>query len=320
MNYTLHQLQVFVKVVQTKSITKASEELFLTQPAVSIQLKNFQDQFDIPLTQVVGRKLYVTDFGHEIYAMAERILHEVYAINYKTHEYNGLLTGRLLISVVSTGKYVMPYFLSEFLKENKGVDLVMDVTNKSKVLKSVQNNEVDFALVSIIPQYLKLEKETLLDNELYVVGGSTEKIPAHKITKDELKEMSLIYREEGSGTRNAMDNFFQQHKVNVRKKMELTSNEAVKQAVIAGLGNSIMPLIGLRNELLYGDLKIIPTVGFPIKTQWQLVWLPGKKLSPIAKAYIEYLAKNKKDILKKHFSWIDEISSKTPIKSRVTKK
>ena len=307
MNYTLHQLQVFAKVVQTKSITRASEELYLSQPAVSIQLKNLQDQFEIPLTEVVGRQLYITDFGKEIYSMSERIINEVYAINYKTQAYKGFLTGRLVISIVSTGKYVMPYFLTKFLKENKGIDLVMDVTNKSKVINSLQNNEVDFALVSVLPKGIKVHKVALMENQLYVIGGRDEKLPNHTISKDELKEMPLIFREEGSGTRYVMENYFDKHKINVRKKMELTTNEAVKQAVIAGLGNSIMPLIGLRNEVKSGDLKIIPTSGFPIKSQWQLIWLQGKKMSPVAQAYIEYVNKNKACILKDKFSWIDKI-------------
>lgn len=310
MNYTLHQLQVFAKVVQTKSITKASEELFLSQPAVSIQLKNFQDQFEIPLTEVIGRKLYVTDFGKEIYIMAERIINEVFAINYKTMAYKGFLSGRLLISIVSTGKYVMPYFLTEFLKENQGIDLVMDVTNKTKVISSLQNNEIDFALVSVLPEEIHVHKEILMENQLYVVGNKYEKISKNKITKNELKEMQLIYREEGSGTRLVMEQYFQEHKITVRKKMELTSNEAVKQAVIAGLGNSIMPLIGLRNEISLGDVKIIPTVGFPIKSNWHLIWLHGKKLSPVAQAYVTYIQKNKAAILEDKFSWINEIPKK----------
>ncbi|MBA2612819.1 MAG: LysR family transcriptional regulator [Bacteroidetes bacterium] len=307
MNYTLHQLKIFAKVAQTKSITKAAEELYMSQPAVSIQLKHLQDQFEIPLTEVVGRQLYVTDFGKEIYSMAERIINEVYAINYKTMSYKGYLAGRLIISVVSTGKYVMPYFLTEFLKENKGIDLVMDVTNKSKVINSLQNNEVDFALVSVLPDDMKVHKETLMENQLYVVGGRNEQLPKHIISKDELKKMPLIFREEGSGTRYVMENYFDKHKINVRKKMELTSNEAVKQALIAGLGNSIMPLIGLRNDILSGDLKILPTAGFPIKSQWQLIWLQGKKMSPVAQAYIDYIKKNKTSILRDKFSWIDEI-------------
>lgn len=305
MHYTLHQLQVFVKVVQTKSVTKASEELFLSQPAVSIQLKNLQDQFDIPLTEVVGRQLYITDFGKEIYYMAERILNEVNAINYKTMSYKGMLTGRLVISIVSTGKYVMPYFLADFLKECPGIDLVIDVTNKSKVIGSLLNNEIDFALVSVLPPALKVKKETLLINELFVVGNRSEKNRKHIITKEELKDLPLIFREEGSGTRSIMENYFHKHKIRVRKKMELTSNEAVKQAVIAGLGNSVLPLIGMRNELSNGDLKILPTVGFPIKSKWQLIWLNGKKLSPVAFTYIKYLQEKKDIILKNKFSWIE---------------
>ena len=126
MNYTLHQLQVFLKITETKSITKAAVELHLTQPAVSIQLRNLQNQFEIPLTEIIGRQLYVTDFGKEIAKASERILEEVNAINYKTMAYKGILSGKIKISIVSTGKYVMPYFLSEFANKNKGIEIEME--------------------------------------------------------------------------------------------------------------------------------------------------------------------------------------------------
>lgn len=306
MNYTLHQLHVFAKIVQLKSVTKAAEELHMTQPAVSIQLKNFQDQFEIPLTEVIGRQLFVTDFGMEVYKMSERVINEVYAINYKTMAFKGHLTGRLVISIVSTGKYVMPYFLSDFIKTNEGVDLLIDVTNKSRVIKSLQNNEVDFALVSVLPQGLKVNNEILLENELYVIGNKNEKKSKKPITKSEINSMPLIFREDGSGTRFVMEQYFKKHNIQVRKKMELTSNEAVKQAVIAGLGNSVMPLIGIRNELLNGELKIIPAIGFPIKSKWHLIWLKEKKLSPVAEAYVDYIRKNKEMVLNQHFSWINK--------------
>lgn len=138
MNYTLNQLRIFLKIVKNQSVTKASEELHLTQPAVSIQLRNFQSQFEIPLTEVVGRKIYITDFGKEIAESAENIINQVYAINYKTLAYKGQLTGRLKISIVSTGKYVMPYFLSDFIKQHDGIELLMDVTNKNSVLESLE--------------------------------------------------------------------------------------------------------------------------------------------------------------------------------------
>ncbi len=301
MNYTLHQLQVFVKVVQTKSITRASEELYMTQPAVSIQLRNFQDQFDIPLTEVIGRKLHITDFGSEIYKMAENIIAQMHAINFKTQSYKGLLTGRLSFAIVSTGKYVMPFYLSDFIKEHQGVELIMDVTNKSMVVDAVLKNNVDFALVSILPKDMNVYEEILLENELCVVSNRDLKTPKKPLTKEDLKTLPLIFRESGSGTRSVMESFFNKHKITVLKKMELTSNEAVKQAVLAGLGASIMPLIGIRNELKDGSLKIIPAAGLPIKTKWRLIWLKGKHLSPVAEAFIAYVRENKHLIEKKHF-------------------
>lgn len=301
MNYTLHQLQVFTKVVQTRSITKASEELFMTQPAVSIQLKKFQDQFDIPLTEIIKKRLRITDFGMEIYKMAERILGEVYAINYKTQAYKGFLSGRLSISVVSTGKYVMPYFLADFMQRHEGIDLVMDVTNKSKVIESLSNGDIDFALVSIVPEKLAVNEEVLMDNELYFVANKYFKLSKSKLSKDELEKHALIFREEGSATRKVMEDYFEQKNLRVRKKIELTSNEAVKQAVIAGLGISIMPIIGIREEIKSKKIKVISATGLPIKTKWRLIWLKEKALSPVAKEYLTYIRNRKDDLIQHNF-------------------
>jgi DNA-binding transcriptional LysR family regulator len=306
MNYTLNQLQIFLRIVQTKSVTKAAEELHLTQPAVSIQLKNFQDQFDIPLTELVGRKIYITDFGKEIAEAAENIINHVYAINYKTLAYKGQLTGKLKISVVSTGKYVMPYFLSEFIQQNSGIELFMDVTNKSKVVESMENNEIDFALVSILPTTLNIEKLELLQNKLFLVGNTKTKFKKDIKTKDIFKDLPLIFRESGSGTRQTMESFIQRNKLSVLKKMELTSNEAVKQALLAGFGYSIMPLIGIKNELLNNELQIIPVKGLPIKTTWSLIWLKGKKHSPASLSFLNHLKNRKSNIVQEKFSWYEQ--------------
>lgn len=306
MNYTLNQLQIFLKIVQTKSITKAAELLHLTQPAVSIQLKNFQDQFDIPLTEVVGRKIYITDFGHEIAEAAENIINQVYAINYKTLAYKGQLTGRLKISVVSTGKYVMPYFLTNFMQQHSGIELIMDVTNKNKVIENLENNEVDFALVSILPNSINIEKLDLLQNKLYLVGNVELRNKKSKNTKELFTNLPLIFREKGSGTRQTMESFIARNDISVLKKMELTSNEAVKQAILAGLGYSIMPLIGIKNELHNNELKIIPIRGLPIKTTWSLIWLKGKKHSPVSMSFLEHLKRDKSQIVHDNFSWYEQ--------------
>ncbi|MGJ3236060.1 LysR substrate-binding domain-containing protein [Marivirga sp.] len=296
MNYTIHQLQIFLKVVQKESITKASEELFMTQPAVSIQLKNFQDQFDISLYEIIGKKLHITDFGKEIAIIAERVIEELNNINYKTEAYRGMLTGKLKISSASTGKYVIPFFLEEFLSNNAGIDLVLDVTNKTKVVQSLKNNEIDFALVSVVPDLLDVEEELLIDNKLYLISSEPQ--------PDE--NMPLIYREEGSATRSAMEHYYGTHNSKVRKRLELTSNEAVKQAVIAGLGNSIMPLIGIKNELLEKQLYILPAEDLPVTTKWRLIWLKGKRMSPVAKAYLDFIRLKKQEILEEKFQWYQE--------------
>jgi LysR family transcriptional regulator, low CO2-responsive transcriptional regulator len=306
MNYTLHQLQVFLKITQECSITRAAEELHLSQPAVSIQLKNFQDQFEIPLTEIIGRKLHVTDFGKEIAEAAEKILEQVSAIDTKTAAYKGLLTGRLKISVVSTAKYVIPYFLTGFLKENPNVELKLDVTNKSMVISSLEQNEVDFGMVSLLPEVLPISYIPLMTNQLFLVAGKDYEENQHVSTNDLFSKLTLIYREKGSGTRLTMERFLIQNNIPVKKKLELTSNEAVKQAVIAGLGCSVMPLIGIKNELITGDLKIIPVKGMPIITNWNFIYLKNKKLSPVSLAFIAYLNDKKEEIIANQFDWISQ--------------
>jgi DNA-binding transcriptional LysR family regulator len=306
MNYTLNQLQIFLKIVQTQSVTKASEELYLSQPAVSIQLKKFQEQFDIPLTEIIGRKIYITDFGLEIAEAAETIINQIYAINHKTLAYKGKLTGRLKISVVSTGKYVMPYFLADFMYQHTGIELVMDVTNKNKVIESLEKNEVDFALVSVLPNNLLIEKLDLLQNKLYLVGSSKTKLKKGFSTKEIFRDLPLIFREKGSGTRQTMENFIERNNISVLKKMELTSNEAVKQSLLAGLGYSIMPLIGIKNELYNNELQIVAIKGLPIKTNWSLIRLKGKNHSPVSKSFLDYLKKEKSRIVQDKFSWYEQ--------------
>jgi DNA-binding transcriptional LysR family regulator len=306
MNYTFNQLRIFLKICQTQSITKASAALHLSQPAVSIQLKNFQEQFEIPLTELVGRKIFITDFGKEIAIAAENILNQVHAINYKTQAHKGQLTGRLKFSIVSTGKYVMPYFLTDYLKQHEGVELLLDVTNKLKVVESLQKNEVDFSLVSVLPDNIKFEKIELMQNKLYVVCNTKQVFKKKLYDKKLFEELPLIYREQGSGTRQTMEKFIQKNNLPVRKKMELTSNEAVKQAVIAGLGCSIMPLIGIKNELQNGELQIVPVKGFPIKSVWNLIWLKGKNHSPVASAFLNYLKKEKATIISEKFDWFEQ--------------
>lgn len=309
MNYTLHQLKIFLCVVKHQSVTKAAKELFLTQPAVSIQLKKLQDNFEIPLTEVVGRQLYITDFGEQVAEVCQRILDAGEEINAKANQFKGLLTGKISIAVVSTGKYVMPYFLTGFLRKHPQVRLQMDVTNKNKVVETMLNNETDFALVSVLPEQPKVEIVSLLENHLYLVANREIAGILGKglIKPEDMAHLPFIFREQGSATRMAMERYIEEQNIKVQQSMYLVSNEAVKQAVNAGLGISIMPLIGLKNELLNGDLHRIAMPGLPIVTTWMLVHNKGKALSPACLAFQEYLLANKTELIERHFSWTEKL-------------
>ncbi|WP_298763609.1 LysR family transcriptional regulator [uncultured Polaribacter sp.] len=304
MNYTLHQLEIFRKIAEVKSVTKASEQLFLTQPAVSIQLKNFQDQFNLPLFEVVGRKLYITEFGEEISKTAAKILEQVAAINYKSAQFEGELAGKLKIAIVSTAKYVMPFFLADFMKQNERIDLTMDVTNKMAVIRSLENNDCDFAMVSTIPKKLNIDRIELMKNKLYFVANKDFIVSKDRLSIKNLNENVFIFREQGSATRLAMERFLVKHKVQINKKIELTSNEALKQAIIAGLGISIMPIIGIKNELQTGELQILDVKNLPLETNWNLIWLKTKNLSMVAKAFKKHIEEEQQIITAKHFSWV----------------
>jgi DNA-binding transcriptional LysR family regulator len=305
MNYTLHQLKIFLTVTRLKSITRASEEMYLTQPAVSIQLKKFQDQFEIPLTEIIGRQLYVTDFGEEVIGISEKILEEAEVLKSITSKYKGLLTGRINISIVSTAKYVMPFFLKGFMSKYPEIEININVTNKSKVVESLKNNETDFSLISILPEEIALEKIELMDNYLFLIGPETG-----DAEKFEFNKSLFIYREEGSATKKVMMDYLQHIDFSFSKKLELVSNEAIKQSILAGLGYSIMPVIGLKNELLNKSVKIIKVPGLPIITKWNLVYNKGKKLSPASHAFLDYINANKTEIIEEFFNWQKNVVKK----------
>jgi DNA-binding transcriptional LysR family regulator len=175
------------------------------------------------------------------------------------------------------------------------------------VISSLENNEVDFGMVSLLPEDLSIEHIPLVENKLYLFAGKGYQEEEFKSTNDLFSKITLIYREKGSGTRLTMERFLIKNNIPVNKKLELTSNEAVKQAVIAGLGCSVMPLIGIKNELLNGDLQIVPVQQFPIETSWYLVWLRQKNLSPVAREFLKFIADKKEEIVQKEFAWIHRI-------------
>lgn len=307
MYFTLHQLKVFVEVADQGSITKAAEALHLTQPAVSIQLKKLQDQLEIPIIEVISRKVYLTDFGKEIAKASRKILRETDLIQTTRSSYLGLLSGDLKISIVSTAKYIMPYFLTDFLKMHPQVKLTMDVTNKATVLEHLNDNSVDFALVSVLPENLSVEKQDLMSNRLYLVRKATVAKTLPKLNLKDLQNENFVFREKGSATRQAMEQFMRSNGITTNRQITLTSNEAVKQAVLAGLGFTVTPLIGIKNELLSGQLQIVNVKGLPITTTWNLIWLKGKNQTPISAAFLTYIEENKEKIIRDKFDWYENV-------------
>lgn len=301
MNYTLHQLRVFLKVVELKSITKAAVELNLTQPAVSIQVKKLQDQFEVPLTEIIGKQLYVTEFGDVLSKKCKKIIEVADEIKDTVSQYKGLVTGKLKISVVSTGKYVIPFFVKSFMDMYPGVDISINVSNKNTVVKDLQNNTTDFALVSVLPKEIKLNKIELMDNKLYFVSKNT---PNNVVeSPKDLEQVNLLYREHGSATRVAMETYFKKHKIQASNSMELVSNEAIKQAIYADVGFSLMPIIGLRVALQTKEIKLHKLKDLPLVTKWNLVYLEDKSLTPAHAAFVSYLNEKKEQLINENFSW-----------------
>jgi DNA-binding transcriptional LysR family regulator len=202
----------------------------------------------------------------------------------------------------------MPFYLKSFLDQNKQVDLKLDVSNRKQVIGDMMNHEIDFALVSVLPNEEQFHELILMKNPLYLIGPKSQLIK--NFDSKSSKEYPLIYREEGSGTRLVMQRHFESINYSPKIKMELTSNEAVKQAVIAGLGYSMLSLLSIKNELIQKELEIIPDVQMRVRSSWRLIWLKNKQLSPVASAFINYIKQEKDSIYKENFRWVEKFENK----------
>lgn len=308
MNITLHQLKAFQAVAKYQSITKAAEAMNMTQPAVSIQIKNLQEQFSVPLTEIIGKQIHITEFGQELVDTAERIFSEMNSIETRMLELKGLLGGKIRISSVSTGKYIIPYLMSDFMKIHPHVDISLEVSNRYSVIAHLQDNDTDLALVSLLPEDLDLENISIAENNWHL-ACAFDKVDLYKqeIENGNWSKVPMILREKGSGTRTMMEKFFSERNIPLESKMELATNEAVKQAVMAGLGASVLSNFSMTQELKDKRLAIISYPGFPLKADWRLIWLKQKKHPPAVIAFIRWLGENKSEIFKDHFPALETL-------------
>lgn len=300
MHVTLRQLKSFAAVARRLSFTRAAEDLNLSQPAVSMQVKQLEAQIGQALFEQMGKKIYMTEAGNEVYRYTRTILGEIDDMEAAVASLIGLEKGTLSISVATTAHYFAPKLLSIFRERFPSVDVRLDVTNRETLLHQLAENEVDMVIMGRPPKEMELEYGTFMENPLVVIAP-----PEHPFSKERaiqvsrLGEESFIVREKGSGTRSAMERFFKHHKIKLHTTMEVSSDEAIKQSVQAGLGLSIMSRDAVQMELQLGRLTTPDILHFPILRHWYVMHRKGKRLSPLAQAFKDFLLNEAASILKK---------------------
>ncbi len=290
MNVTFRQLKLLEAVARHSSFTRASEELHLTQPAVSTQIKQLEDEVGMPLFEQMGKRIFLTEAGREMYAFSRNIAQQFRDIESVIDDMKGVKRGALTLYATATCKYFAPYLLAEFIKQHDGVQVDLQITNRENLISALQDNVPDMAFMGTPPDAIPLAHRAFMQNPLVIIARPDHPLVKRKrIPLADLVDENFILRERGSGTRNAVERFFQDRNITLNTSMEMTRNEAIKHAVIAGLGLGIVSLHTLEFELTLKKLAILSVEGFPIMKEWYLVTRNGKRLSPIAMAFHDFV-------------------------------
>ncbi len=287
---TLRQLEVFESIARLGSFTRAAEELFLTQPTVSMQIKKLTDEVGLPLFDQIGKKIYLTEAGRKLYQTCHSVFEHFEHFEMAVADMKGLKAGKLKLAVVTTAKYFAPRLLGMFCKQYPGIDVSLKVTNREHALERLINNQDDLYILGQPPKEIDTVSEAFLDNPLVVLAPVDHPlVNKKKISLKRIAEEPFLLREQGSGTRIATERIFSKHELKLNIRMELGSNEAIKQAVISGLGLSILSRHTLALDTPFGQLAVLDVVGFPIERHWHYAYLSDKKLSVVAEAFLGYL-------------------------------
>ena len=287
---TLRQLQIFEASVRLGSFSRAAEELFVTQPTVSMQIKKLSDALGTPLFEQVGRKVRPTEVGNELYEACRKIFESLANLEMKVSDHKGMKRGRLRLGVVTTAKYFVPEVLGEFCRQYPGIDVALKVSNRDRITERLNAYEDDLYVVGQAPtDAMEIESFPFAPNPLVVLAPRDHPLAGQKnIPLSRIAEEPLIMREPGSGIRDATLRLFQQHGLQPSVRMELGSNEAIKHAVVGGLGIAILSLHTLSLEGPNGPVTILDVEDFPIMRQWHLVYPKGKELSLVANAFLDF--------------------------------
>jgi DNA-binding transcriptional LysR family regulator len=299
MHLTLRQLKVFEAVARNGSFTRAAEELHLTQPAVSMQIKQLEDSAGLPLFEQLGKKIYLTQAGEEMNHYCRSIAQQLEEVDRVMEELKGVKRGRLVIAMASTANYFAPRLLATFNQRYPRVSISLDVTNREGLLDHLDANNIDLVIMGRPPEGLDLVAEPFTENPLVVIAPPDHPlVKTQKIPLEWLQQETFVVREQGSGTRTAMERFFAEKKVRLSTGMEMSSNEAIKQAVQAGLGLGLVSIHTLQLELETHRLAVLDVEYFPIMRHWYVVHRQGKRLSPAAQLFKGFVLKEARGLLK----------------------
>jgi len=288
MHITFRQMKLFLAFAETKSVTVAAKQMHVSQPTASMQLKEITHAIGLPLYEVIAKKIYLTDTGKELADTARQMLNTWALFEQNIDATNGISRGKLKIAVVSTAKYFMPRLIGQFCKKHPDIDVSLEILNRNGVVSRMMDNLDDIYIMSQPPKDMALVDDVFMDNHLVAIAALGSAIAKQKtITLGALSAQRFILREQGSGTRMTADRFFKKLKFQPHIRMELGSNEAIKEAVAGGLGIGVISKYALHGRQKEHGVAIINVKGFPISSHWHMVHPAKKKLSPVALAFKE---------------------------------
>jgi len=296
MNITFRQLRLFLALADTGSVSAAARSMHVTQPTASMQLREITDSVGMPLYEVIARKVYLTEAGHQLARTARAIVDEWESFGQTVNAMQGLTRGRLRVAVVSTAKYFVPRLLGSFCESHPGIDISLEVLNRDGVVQRLRDNRDDLYVMSMPPQDIDLEDQTFLANPLVMIAPAHHPLATRqRLSLKTLTGERFILREGGSGTRLATDRFFEAQGFAPENWLELGSNEAIKEAVAGHLGVAVISRHAIKAEDLERDLCLLPVSGMPIRSQWHVVHPRAKQLSPIARVFRDHLLAQARD-------------------------
>jgi DNA-binding transcriptional LysR family regulator len=318
---TLHQLKVFEATARHGSFTRAAEELYLTQPTVSIQVKQLTKAVGLPLFEQIGKRLYLTQAGQKLLDTCQQVFEGLDQFEMAVADIKGMKQGQLKIAVITTAKYFVPRLLGPFCQRYPGIDISLKVTNHQHIQERMVNNEDDLYIISQPLEQPDLTVHPFLDNPLVVLAPKEHPLAGRQnIPIQALDGESFIMREPGSGTRQAIQSLFEEHEVEVRVRLELGSNEAIKHAIAGGLGISVLSLHTIISEGTAGEFAILDVDHFPIERQWYISHLAGKQLSVVADTFLSYMMEESHALAKKLLPGIRNVAptgdEKQPVLSK----